>query len=118
GPPAHVRPSAARAGHAAAGGRLGGWRVAGSGCGGRPGGVPGPTTRCPGRIGISPGTSSPWATSGSELRGLSSAGGTIADDLGLDHTEQAGHLAAWQSPMLRGVRDDLDESEVRILTAV
>src|SRR5699024_8202158 len=84
----------------------------------RPGGEPGPTTRCPGRIGISPGTSSFWAISGSELRGLSAAGGRISSDLGLDHTEQAGHLAAGQAPMLRGVRDDLDRSEVRILTTV
>src|SRR5699024_6134886 len=75
-------------------------------------------TGCPGRIEISPGASSSWATSGSEFRGLSAAGGTVAGDLRLDHAEQAGDLAAGQAPMLRGVRDDLDESEIRILTAV
>src|SRR5699024_4702007 len=81
-------------------------------------GTPGPTTWRPGRNGISPGASSSWAASGSEFRGLSAAGGTVAGDLRLDHAEQAGDLAAGQAPMLRGVRDDLDEPGVRILTAV
>src|SRR5699024_46717 len=65
-----------------------------------------------------PGRPAASSSADSELRGLSAAGGTVAGDLGLDHAEQAGDLAAGQAPMLCGVRDDLDEPEVRILTAV
>src|SRR5699024_3869338 len=75
--------------------------------------TPGPTRGL-----VPPGALSSQASVESEFRGLGATARTVAGDLGLDHAEQAGDLATGQAPMLRRVRDDLDEPETRILAAV
>ena len=61
---------------------------------------------------------SPLASHGSEFRGLCAAGRAVSGELGPDHAEQARCLAAGQPPVLCGVCDDLDESEVRVAAVI